>query len=79
MKVFAFLGFLGTALMMLPMTASAYGRPYCMETSEGWGGSRRDCSYETFEQCYANKVAFNSTCSPNPTWQGRQKRKKYRD
>ena len=76
MKNFAFWVISLAVLLSFEAAAQSYGRPYCMEISEGWGGSRRDCSYESFEHCYANKLAFNATCSPNPAY-GKQKRKKY--
>jgi hypothetical protein len=70
MKIFVFLGAGAVALLSFHAPASAYERPYCMEVSMGGGGSRIDCAYESFEQCYASKVDISSTCSRNPRWYG---------
>jgi hypothetical protein len=78
MKILVFLGVLVAVSVSFLTTASAYDRPYCMEVSEGGGGSIIDCSYESFAQCLASKVDISSTCSRNPRWYGPPERRKAR-
>jgi len=78
MKVLVFLGMLVAVSISLHTPASAFNRPYCMEVSEGGGGSTIDCSYESFAQCLASKVDISSTCSRNPRWYGPPERRKVR-
>ena len=66
MKAFALLGVLGAACVSLPMSASAADQSYCMESSDGGGGSNIECSYETMAQCLASKIDHSSRCYPNP-------------
>jgi hypothetical protein len=68
MKIVIFLGILFAWGVSFQTVAAADDiiDQYCMESSDGSGGSTINCSFESFAQCLASKGSPSDRCFANP-------------
>jgi hypothetical protein len=68
MKTLAVFGFLFAAYLSMPAEAIAQGQyEFCLESSDGGGGSTVTCTYQTMAQCQAARSP-GEICIRNPLY-----------
>ena len=81
MKSFVMIGAVAATLLT---TLAAEARParsserWCLNISEGRGGSYYRCNYATYGQCMASRTANGEWCMENPALGSEGQRRYYR-
>jgi hypothetical protein len=69
MKNFVMIGAVAATLLTALAAEARPVRPYerwCLNISEGRGGSYYRCNYATYDQCMASRTANGEWCMQNP-------------